>query len=33
MGLAGFWMAMAADVGVSLLVVAHALRLLRFDAT
>jgi len=28
-GLAGFWMAIAADVGVSLVVVANALRLLR----
>ncbi len=29
LGLAGFWMAMAADVGVSLIVVAHAMTLLR----
>lgn len=30
-GLAGFWMAMAADVGVSLLVVSYAMTLLRFE--
>lgn len=30
-GFAGFWLAMAADVGVSLIVVAHAMTLLRFD--
>lgn len=31
LGVAGFWMAMAADVGVSLIVVAHAMRLLRYQ--
>lgn len=30
-GFAGFWLAMAADVGVSLIVVAHAMTLLKFD--
>jgi Cd2+/Zn2+-exporting ATPase len=30
-GIAGFWLAMAADVGVSLIVVAHAMTLLKFD--
>ena len=32
LGLAHFWLAMMADVGVSLIVVVHSLRLLRFDS-
>jgi len=32
LGLAHFWLAMMADVGVSLVVVAHSLRLLRFES-
>lgn len=31
LGMAGFWLAMAADVGVSLIVVAHAMTLLRYQ--
>ena len=31
LGMAGFWMAMAADVGVSLIVVAYAMTLLRYQ--